>query len=291
MEGDWLKTTSGVVSSDGPETTPEVVFKPVPFHNRHMRRFWLAALIVGFSACSLKNVTCGVPAPPETQSTAPAAPAAGSSGRRVAVSPEDAPKTRIAFLGDSLTAGLRPAQPSRPTRRSCRTCSPRRATRSRGRSTPGSSGDTTRRRRAARRAGPRAGRPDSRRRARRQRRAPRADASAQTHDNLATIIETARRKGVAVMLVRHARRRPISARTIAPASATCSSQLAARVPRSDHRSCRFCSTASRATRSSIRPTASIRTSRARKIIAELLYPKLRDMVDQLPSGGGHGPRA
>ena len=73
-----------------------------------MRRFWLAALVLGFSACSLKNVTCGLPAPPETQpggSTAPA-PGSGTPSRRVAVTPEDAPKTKIVFLGDSLTAGL-----------------------------------------------------------------------------------------------------------------------------------------------------------------------------------------
>jgi acyl-CoA thioesterase I len=62
----------------------------------------IVAAGVLISACSLRNVSCGTPPalqPPADQSSAPAtSPAPGDS--------TEAAKFRIAFLGDSLTAGL-----------------------------------------------------------------------------------------------------------------------------------------------------------------------------------------
>lgn len=67
------------------------------------RRFVVVLLGVALSACSLRNVSCGMsPPPPDAQSSNPAAaPQAGRSA-----DPDDASKLKIAFLGDSLTAGL-----------------------------------------------------------------------------------------------------------------------------------------------------------------------------------------
>jgi len=67
------------------------------------RRTFLAVLLVGVSACSLRNVACGVPAPapPETTAASESAPAGGEGGGG-----EDQGGIKIAFLGDSLTAGF-----------------------------------------------------------------------------------------------------------------------------------------------------------------------------------------
>lgn len=62
------------------------------------RRIFLATLLLGVSACSLRSVSCGSPVPPP-EAMAPAdleAQATGGAGDAV----------RVAFLGDSLTAGL-----------------------------------------------------------------------------------------------------------------------------------------------------------------------------------------
>ena len=65
-----------------------------------MRRLLLTAILLPLAACSLRNVSCGLPPPPPAQTdpnrpvaAAPATPAASST-------------LKIAFLGDSLTAGL-----------------------------------------------------------------------------------------------------------------------------------------------------------------------------------------
>ena len=61
----------------------------------------LLAATALISACSLRNVACGRPAPSQETITDPAAaPASGSS------EPAEAKTFKIAFLGDSLTAGL-----------------------------------------------------------------------------------------------------------------------------------------------------------------------------------------
>jgi acyl-CoA thioesterase-1 len=66
------------------------------------RAFVLLAATALISACSLRNVACGRPAPAQDVITDPAAapPPAPSS------EPSDAQTFKIAFLGDSLTAGL-----------------------------------------------------------------------------------------------------------------------------------------------------------------------------------------
>lgn len=68
-----------------------------------MRRILFLALVVGLSACSLRNVACGLPPPPTAQAPAPGQPTTAASQ---SADPAEAPKTRIAFLGDSLTAGF-----------------------------------------------------------------------------------------------------------------------------------------------------------------------------------------
>jgi acyl-CoA thioesterase-1 len=60
------------------------------------RRLFLSALLIGASACSLQNVSCGSPVPPEAMAPVDIESAA-SAGAGDAV--------RVAFLGDSLTAG------------------------------------------------------------------------------------------------------------------------------------------------------------------------------------------
>lgn len=63
----------------------------------------LVAAVVLISACSLRNVSCGTPPalqpPPPDQTAATATPSAPGDATEAA-------KFRIAFLGDSLTAGL-----------------------------------------------------------------------------------------------------------------------------------------------------------------------------------------
>ena len=65
------------------------------------RAFVVLGALTVLSACSLRNVACGrpVPAPPAQtdQAASPASPSAGSG---------EAATLKIAFLGDSLTAGL-----------------------------------------------------------------------------------------------------------------------------------------------------------------------------------------
>ena len=69
-----------------------------------MRRAWILAFVAVLSGCSLRNVSCGLPPPPTAQ-----APAAGPRAPATAVrsaDPAEARKTKIAFLGDSLTSGF-----------------------------------------------------------------------------------------------------------------------------------------------------------------------------------------
>ena len=66
----------------------------------HARRLALCVLLLAASACSLRTVGCGVPAPPPVDTTAAAPDDTGGSD------PSGAGGTRIVFLGDSLTAGL-----------------------------------------------------------------------------------------------------------------------------------------------------------------------------------------
>ena len=62
------------------------------------RRLILSSIaLIAISGCSLRNVSCGGPPPQVAQQTTPAPEDAGSSGGRTLT---------IAFLGDSLTAGL-----------------------------------------------------------------------------------------------------------------------------------------------------------------------------------------
>ncbi|HYN05874.1 MAG TPA: arylesterase [Vicinamibacterales bacterium] len=63
------------------------------------RAFAVLAALTLLSACSLRNVACGRPVPPPQtdQAAVPPSPS-GESG--------EAPTFKIAFLGDSLTAGL-----------------------------------------------------------------------------------------------------------------------------------------------------------------------------------------
>jgi acyl-CoA thioesterase-1 len=248
-----------------------------------MRRFWLAALIVGFSACSLKNVTCSLPAPPETQSAAPAAPAAGSSGRRVAVSPEDAPKTRIAFLGDSLTAGfgLLSQQAYPQILQDLFAAEGYHEVES---INAGMTGDTSAG--AARRveqvleAGVRilvieVGGND----------ALRGLTVGQTHDNIAKIIQTAQSRGVAVMLC------GIEGPTnLGEDYRTKFHDMFQELAAEYRKSITFIpfileGVAGHAELN--QPDGIHPNEQGAKMVAELLYPKLRDMVDQLPSGGGH----
>ena len=65
-----------------------------------MRRVILAAILLPLAACSLRNVSCGLPPPPPPQ-TDPSQPVAAASA-----SPAQSSTLKIAFLGDSLTAGL-----------------------------------------------------------------------------------------------------------------------------------------------------------------------------------------
>jgi acyl-CoA thioesterase I len=65
-----------------------------------MRRFLLTALLIPLAACSLRNVSCGLPPPPPPQ-TDPSQPVTAASP-----SPAQSSTLKIAFLGDSLTAGL-----------------------------------------------------------------------------------------------------------------------------------------------------------------------------------------
>jgi len=68
-----------------------------------MRRALLGLCLVALAGCSLRNVACGLPPPPAAQ--APAAGPTAVTGARSA-NPAEAPRTKIVFLGDSLTSGF-----------------------------------------------------------------------------------------------------------------------------------------------------------------------------------------
>ncbi len=70
-----------------------------------MRRLLIVLFAVGLVGCSFKNVACGLPPPPTAE--APPATAQGAPAGAPAQSAEaGAGKIKIAFLGDSLTAGF-----------------------------------------------------------------------------------------------------------------------------------------------------------------------------------------
>ena len=70
-----------------------------------MRRLLIVLLALGLIGCSFKNVACGVPPPPAAEAPVSTAPGTTASAPQSA-DPAEKPKVRIAFLGDSLTAGF-----------------------------------------------------------------------------------------------------------------------------------------------------------------------------------------
>jgi len=250
-----------------------------------MRRFWLAALVLGFSACSLKNVTCGLPAPPETQpggSTAPA-PGSGTPSRRGAVTPEDAPKTKIVFLGDSLTAGfgLLSQQAYPQILQDLFAAEGYHEVES---INAGMTGDTSsgavRRVEQVLEPGVRIlvielGGND----------ALRGLSVGQTHDNIAKIIQTAQSKGVAVMLC------GIEGPTnLGEDYRTKFHDMFGELAAEYRKSITFIPFILEGVAGHPelnQPDGIHPNEQGARMVAELLYPKLRDMVDQLPSGGGH----
>src|SRR5262245_21248861 len=66
---------------------------------RQMRRFLMTALLLPLAACSLRDLACGLPPPPPPQAD-PSRPVTATAA------PAQSATLKIAFLGDSLTAGL-----------------------------------------------------------------------------------------------------------------------------------------------------------------------------------------
>jgi len=245
-----------------------------------MRRFWLAAIVVVLAGCSFRNVSCGLPPPPTAQ-----APAPGQAAPAKSADPAEAPQVKIAFLGDSLTAGLGLlSQQAFPA--IIQGLFEAEGYHEVEAINAGVSGDTTAG--GLRRVPQLLGEADVRILvvALGGNDALRGLTVAQTHDNLAAIIQAAQAKNIAVMV--------------------CGMEAPTNLGEDYRKGFRevFLQLAREHQKSVVHVPFLLEgvaglaalnqadgihpNEKGVHIIAEALYPKLRDLVDQLPSGGGGG---
>jgi acyl-CoA thioesterase-1 len=252
--------------------------------NNCMRRIFLLALVAALAGCSLRNVSCGLPPPPTADAPAQTPAAQGAAAAPRSADSAEAPTTKIAFLGDSITAGsgLLSSQ-AFPDRLQALFAAE--GYHEIDAINGGVSGDTTagglRRVEQLLESGVKIlvvelGGND----------ALRGLSVAQTHDNLAAIIQKARDRGVAVMVC--GMEAPTNlGEDYREGFRAVFQRLRAEFPK-DVVHIPFVLEGVAGRPELNQPDGIHPNQEGAKKIAELLYPKLRDLVDQLPSGGGGG---